>query len=170
MRYIRLILIIIILIILNSCDSTTKPKDTEYSLITDYINFSYDCDYLDTLRILDIDFTYRYHIEGSGGQLTRYLYYQRDINTEFGIGSGWSMKNNTLPPRFGNTRHYTEEDIYDTLRYSRLFDISRQDTFYREFKFTLKGFYSDSGFFNLNDTLDLETFEYVYIDTMLIIK
>jgi len=170
MEYIKLILIITSLIFLINCDSTTKPEDTECSLITDYINLSYDCDYLDTLRILDIDFTYRYHIEGSGGQLTRYYYYLRDIRTEFGMGSGWVMSNRTIPPIGVETRYYTDYNSKDTLRYSKLYDISKQDTFYKEFKFTLEGFFSDSGFFNLEDTLNLESFEYVYIDTILIIK
>jgi len=170
MKHIKIVLLIISLTFIINCDSTTKPEDVERSLVTDNINLSYDCDYLDTLRILDIDFTYKYHYDGSGGQLTKYFYYLRDIRTEFGMGTGWIMSDRAIRPIGGKIRYYTESDIIDTLRYSDLFDISKQDTFYKEFKFTLKGFFSDSGFFNVKDTLNKKSFEYVYIDTILIIK
>jgi hypothetical protein len=170
MKHIKIILIIISLKFLINCDSATKSEDTVCSLITDYMKLSCDCDYLDTLRIVDIDFTFKYHFEGSGGQLIKYFYYLRDIRTEFGMGTGWIMSDRAIRPVGGKIRYYTESDILDTLRYSDLFDISKQDTFYKEFKFTLKGFFSDSGFSNVKDTLDKKSFEYVYIDTILIIN
>ncbi|HPC36216.1 MAG TPA: hypothetical protein P5268_09300 [Candidatus Marinimicrobia bacterium] len=138
-------------------------------LITDDVKLSYDCDYLDTVRVLDIDFSYIYHFEGNGGQLIKYFYFFKDIRAKSGYGSGWVMSSDRKPP-MSIPSHYINCNSLDTLRYSHLFDISKQDTFYKEFKFTLKGFFSDSGFFNVNDTLNKISFEYLYIDTILIIK
>jgi len=163
-----------LLIFLINCDYTTKPNESENSLITDYIQLSYDCDYLDTLRVLDVDFTYIYHSEGIGFQLFSYSYILRDIRTGIGYGSFWEMGRKRSPI---NSRgelpilsFYTDCNILDTLNYSRLVDISKRDTFYQRFEFTLKGFFSDSSFSDVEDTLNLESFEYSYIDTILIVK
>ena len=160
---------IIFLIFINSCNSVTEPEISDKLLITDYFHFAYDSDYLGSTRVLDLDLVYSYHIEGTGGQLIKYSYSRKNLLTKVGYETGWSMQSkrserNRIPVNF------IEEDLSDTLVYSELIDISNQDTIYQEYKFFLKGFYSESSFLYLEDTINLTPFEYTFLDTIVIIN
>ena len=157
----------IALLLLLNCSSNTEPQFSEGLLINDLIDLSFDADMLDTLQILDIDFKYIYHYENSSGQITKYSYTLRDFKTNFSFSNGWKMKFDRHPR--GRTNHFLEQNINDTLSYSKLFNISEADTVYKEFQFKLEGFFCDTPFWNSEDTLKLEPYEYCYRDTILII-
>jgi len=159
---------IIILIGILSCSSSTEPEITENLLVTDIEYFTSDLDFVNVLPVLDIDFSYVYHYENSGGQLVNYRYMQRDLKTDVSISFGYSLSFDH-PPRVVRLK-FEEPNVQDTLRFSKVWDISNQDTIYQEFTFTLRGFFCDSSFSQFEDTLNLESFEHSYIDTFLIIQ
>lgn len=161
-------LFVIIFIGLFNCSSSTESENLEKLLITDFQYFSPELDFVNVLPVLDIDFEYVYHYENSGGQLTNYRYTLRDIKTNSSISSGYGLRFDTIPR--GTKLKYIEPNILDTLRYSKIWDISSQDTLYYEFTFKLKGFFCDTSFWQSDDTLNLDTFEHSYADTFLIIQ
>ena len=160
-------IIIVSLIFIISCSSNTEPHNSAKLIVTDNLYFSYENEFLDTLNILDIDFAYDYHFEGSNGQLIEYSYIIRSIETKSSSRNGWRLIFNK--PRRGSTLKFSQDNVINTLRYSKLINLADQDTFYKVFEFKLKGFFCDSTFWNAEDTLDLESFEYSFIDTILAI-